>query len=98
MEVATTTVKTQMEITRVPAVMATYSTVMGTLVKVCKFVITITTKSDTNWELCINTEQNINDFIIYLVYAPIVFPIEQHDKYFPIFHSPYFIAPRAYAA
>ena len=36
--------------------------------------------------------------IIYLVYAPIVFPIEQHDKYFPIFHSPYFIAPRAYAA
>ena len=28
-----------------------------------KFVITITTKSDTNWELCINTEPNINDCI-----------------------------------
>ena len=28
----------------------------------------------------------------YLEYAPIVFPIDLHDKYFPIFDGPYFIA------
>ena len=37
-------------------------------------------------------------FIIYLVYVPIVFPIEQQDEYFPVFDSLYLIARRAYAA
>ena len=47
MEVATTTAMTQMEVTHVPAIMATYLTVMGTLVKVGKFVSdSATTK---NW-------------------------------------------------
>ena len=32
---------------------------------------------------------------IYLVYSPIVFPIDLHDKYFPIFDIPYFIVCRA---
>lgn len=36
--------------------------------------------------------------IIYLVYTPIVFPIELQDKDFPIFHSLYFMASRAYTA
>ena len=36
-------------------------------------------------------------FIIYIVYSPIVFPIDQHDYYFPIFDSLYLIPPRAYA-
>ena len=36
MEVATTTAMTQMEVTHVPAIMATYLTVMDTLVKVSK--------------------------------------------------------------
>ena len=31
---------------------------------------------------------------IYLVYFPITFPIDLHDKYFPIFDSSYFIACR----
>ena len=34
----------------------------------------------------------------YLVYTPIVFPIDLYDKDFPIFYSSYFIARRAYAA
>ena len=38
MEVATKTVMTQMEVTHVPVMMATYLTVMGILVKVGKFV------------------------------------------------------------
>ena len=38
----------------------------------------------------------IDIYIIYLVYVPIVFPIDLHDKYFPIFHSSYCKACRAY--
>ena len=38
MEVATTTVITLMEVTHVPAIMATSLTVMGTLVKVGKSI------------------------------------------------------------
>ena len=37
-EVATKTVMTQMEVTHVPAMMATYLTVMDILVKVGKFI------------------------------------------------------------
>ena len=47
MEVASTTAMSQMEVSHVPAMMATSSTVMGMHV----MVIATATKSDTKWEL-----------------------------------------------
>ena len=41
--------------------------------------------------------QCVSIYIIYCIYSPIVFPTDLHDKYFPIFDSPYFITRRAYA-
>ena len=39
----------------------------------------------------VSYSQEITHITIYLVYSPIVFPIDLHDKYFPMFDSPYFI-------